>query len=817
MKHRSICMPFFTFTLLPNLTAKFTNKSFFTCLITSLLMVFLVGLLSSTALAVTTSELSSNKQTITIPQAQGDIVLDGKLDDALWQHAQLIDLNIVNSPRNNTPSPIKTTAKIIENGEYLFIAFIAQDPEPENILAYYADRDTRWDDDLVGIKLDPQHNYRLNYEFIVNPLGIQMDGIKNHITGERNDLWDGIWHSFGRITDTGYIVEMKIPFNILNFPENQKIKQWPFELFRIYPRDTWLRISHVPIDKNNACIACQYPLAQGFKNTSAKKNIMVTPAVVAKSTQNRNIYQPDANWQHNNEVELSTDIRWNINSNTVINATINPDFSFIEADAAKLNVNENFSLNYAEKRSFFLENSEYFASNFNLIYTRNITAPNYGVKITGAKAEHTYGAFISQDSKTQFILPGNLSSDVASIDDESLSGAVKYRFDTDKNLSLGLISTFRRANNYHNYLVGIDTKYQLTESNSFLAQILSSETEYPENLFQDFCTGAACIAQLKVACFSLACPYNEQVSRARKQQSFSDKAYKIDFQHRSEYWQIDASHQTIGENFRADLGFMPRTDIKENNIAITRKFFSKAENAHWQEASVAGNWYIIHNQNNELIEKSLSTTATIDGPWRSHYQLTLSHSEEVGLRYDQSITKISGNTSRFTLDKLKVSTAFKPVNNLHLEFSYLYGDDIDYIHNRQGDSRQFESYFSWFATKHLEWQVTYIDSRLQYQHDNVFEVDLIDSRVSYQFNARSQLKLNTIYYDVKRPLDNNPSNLFDARTKELSTQLLYSYKINPQTVFYLGYSDSQYQDDNFNTLTKDNKTFFSKVSYAWMP
>ncbi|MGJ8693100.1 MAG: DUF5916 domain-containing protein [Thalassotalea sp.] len=762
------------------------------------------------------AQSAEQNPSIAIPHTVGEMVLDGKLDEEFWQGAKEIDLNIVNFPWDNTPSPIKTTAKIVENGSDLLIAFIAEDPNPENILSYYADRDTRWDDDLVGIKLDPQNNHRLNYEFVVNPLGMQMDSIQNHTTGEKNDLWDGIWQSYGQLTETGYLVEIKIPFRILNFSDEQAVKTWPFELFRIYPRDTWLRISHIKLDKDIACKTCQYPLATGFESVSSKENIMVTPAVVAKSEQSRDIYNSDDNWHEHNDVEIGADLRWGITSNTLINATINPDFSFIEADAAQLNVNQNFSLNYSEKRPFFLENSEYFSSNFDLIYTRNITDPDYGIKVTGANDNHTYGAFISHDSETNFILPGNLSSDIVNLAEESHASAYKYRFDVDQNLSLGLISTIRKSANYHNYTAGFDAKYQLNESNSILAQVVSSDTQYPTDLFAEFCTGDACLQKLKVACFSLACPYNEQVSRADKSARFSDQAVKVDFQHRSEYWDLDASHQKIGKNFRADLGFMPRADFAQDSIKINRKFFAN-EQALWQEGSASVNWDIKHNENGELIEKQFSSSAGIDGPLQSRYLVTYNKGTEVGLRYDQSITAIDNNTSRFDIESFEYFTAFKPINSIYLELKYSHGDEIDYVHNRLGEVKAAESYISWFATQHLELEVSYLNSQLTYQGNTVYDANLIDSRINYQFNARSQLKLSLIYCNIKRPAAHNPSGLFDQRKKEFSTQLIYSYKINPQTVFYLGYSDNSYQDDYLNDLTRENKTFFSKISYAWIP
>ena len=90
-------------------------------------------------------------------------------------------------------------------------------------------------------------------------------------------------------------------------------------------------------------------------------------------------------WQKDNNIEPSLDLKWGITPDLTLNATVNPDFSQVEADVAQLNVNESFSLFFPEKRSFFLDNADYFASNLNLIYTRNIAAPGAGAKLTGSK------------------------------------------------------------------------------------------------------------------------------------------------------------------------------------------------------------------------------------------------------------------------------------------------------------------------------------------------------------------------------------------------------------------------------------------------
>lgn len=79
---------------------------------------------------------------------------------------------------------------------------------------------------------------------------------------------------------------------------------------------------------------------------------------------------------------------------------------------------------------------------------------------------------------------------------------------------------------------------------------------------------------------------------------------------------------------------------------------------------------------------------------------------------------------------------------------------------------------------------------------------------------RSMLKLVLQFEDVDR---NNEAYRFDVSqtNRDYGSQLVYSYKINSQTLFYLGYSDKGYQDDSLKNLERDQRTFFTKLSYAW--
>lgn len=735
---------------------------------------------------------------LAIPYEKGSITLDGEFNDSLWQKALSVDLNLVNNPWDNLPSPIKTTAKLIDNGEFLYVAFIADDPEPSKIQGFLTDRDNAWSHDLVGIKLDTHNNRRLNYEFFVNPYGVQNDATFNEITGLANTSWDSIWHAFGKKTAQGYQVEIAIPYSILNFKDDGQQKKWAIELVRTYPRDIPLRISHVAIDRDNSCWLCQYPEAVGFEKAKIGNNLQLTPSITASKNDSRNVYDSKDDWHSDNDVEAGIDLRWGINTSNLLNATLNPDFSNVESDSGQLSVNKNFSLFYEEKRAFFLENSDYFSSDFDLVYTRNIADPDYGAKLTGRTNQHSYGVFIANDTETNILLPGNLRSSLAILNQKSHSGALRYRFDYNDDFTLGAIATLRSGDDYHNYVSGIDGRYRLSDSNAIKAQVLNSDTLYSQDI-------------LSISAFN---------DNKTDTDSFSDQAFKLNFLHASEYWTVELDHQTIGENFRADLGYMPKADIKTNTAYLGRNFYAE-QDSYWQQAGISGQWQISHNINNELIERELTASFTIDGPLHSDFELSLVHGEKVGLRYDQTISAIDGNTSFFNEDQLNLFSQAYLNNRTYVSLELTLGDKIDYGHDRLGDLVEVAGNITVFVTDHLEFDFYQTYSKLDAKNNqgveaNVYIANVSELRLSYQFDVYSYLKLSLVYSDVDRNPDNNNA-LYSATNKDLSSQLIYAYKLNPQTVFFLGYSDNSYQDYELTRLERAERTFFTKISYAWAP
>jgi hypothetical protein len=775
---------------------------------------FALLLIATMYSSLTLSAFASQKtSTITIPHLEAPgISVDADLSESVWDKAVSVQINNITYPEENQPSPVVTTAKLFEDGETLYIGFIAKDPDPSKIRAYLRDRDSNdiWNDDIIGIKLDTYGDHKLAYQFWSNALGVQTDSIENAVTGRESAAWDAIWDSAGKVTDDGYVVEMALPLRILNFNDQLDKQKWAVELVRFYPRNNRQRISNMTIDPNNNCKVCQMVPLEGFIGAKQGKNLAVVPSLTIGTSESRDISStPRTDWERESDIDVGLDIKWGITPDISLNATINPDFSQIEADVAQLSVNNTFSLFFPEKRAFFLDNADYFATPFDLVYTRNISDPDYGARLTGRVKEHSFGVFAANDTSTTVFVPGNIGSSLAFMSEESQNGVVRYRYDPSENLSVGWIGTFRSHDNYHNTVSGFDVKYKITENDDVTAQALYSDTEYPEDLYKDYFK-----EEDNNNCEILNCKYNEQVLRTKKDGSFTDTAYRFEYNHDERDWNFSTAYQSFGDDFRADLGFTNLVDWNKFVIGGNR-IWRGEKDGWWSRFTIGGDWDITHNDNNELLEKESQLWINLDATSQSFLFLGITDRDRVGSRAREYELSVDGNSTLYHETQFGSYFSINLAGNLALSNTLDHGDEIDFANNRLGTSTFVRPTITWNPTKHITLRTRMTYKKLKAQGAEVFTAKLYDTRLTYQFSVRSFLRLATIYSDVDRN-QTNYINSVNERNQGFSTQLLYSYKINPQTLFFVGYSDSAFADDQIDDLTRDSKTVFMKFSYAWL-
>ncbi|RMG62823.1 MAG: hypothetical protein D6715_11910 [Calditrichaeota bacterium] len=293
----------------------------------------------------------SSKQTFTprfrpvlqINPAAGPITIDGELDDPGWRSAARANHFVEIFPGDLTPPPIHIEAWLTYDENNLYLAFRIQD-DPQKIRYSLRDRDQIFQDDFVGILLDPFGRGAWAYEIFANPLGIQADVLRSASTGE-DPGFDLIFKSRGKITADGYQVEMAIPFRSLRFPNTEE-QTWRMNLFVNHPRDSRRQYSWAAISRDDPCVLCQFGYLKGIRGVHSGRQVELLPALVSsQSSVISNSQDPESGLNHGAvHSEPSLNLKYGLSSTSVVDFTINPDFSQVEADADQVDVNTTFAL-----------------------------------------------------------------------------------------------------------------------------------------------------------------------------------------------------------------------------------------------------------------------------------------------------------------------------------------------------------------------------------------------------------------------------------------------------------------------------------------
>ena len=744
--------------------------------------------------AETLTKIKNDAQSLSIPYYQQSITLDGQLDEAIWQKARQFPLNYTIEPFENTKAIVQTDVYVYESGENLYVGFRAQDLNPEKIRAYLRDRDKIWHDDLVGFKLDTLNTHKLAYHFYVNAKGVQLDSIESGVTQSYNDNWDAVWYAQTTISSQGFTAEFIIPLSQLNFADDTGVKRWSAEFIRFYPREVSYKISNVSQNRENNCSLCQMQPITGFKAAKQSTNMIFVPSIVVGKNQQKNL-STQKNWHSENNVELGGDFSWNTSSDSLLSATINPDFSQIELDNAPLNINSNFSLYLPEKRRFFLENHSYFDSLYNLVYTRNIVAPDVGGKYTQRSGNDTFAVLASNDESTRLLIPGNLNSTLVNIDEKTINAALRYRYDFSNESSFGITNTVRKSENYHNYIFSVDGRLRFNESTFLDAQLLSSNTEYPADFY-------------KIICYKCD---NEPSIRVNSSDELTDIAWQVNFNHTKRNWWLSAYHKHKGKDFRADLGFISKIDIKESQIRTG--YVHYPESPMWNKVEF---WVGVDketNIDNELISDNVEIQLNLNGMMQSRISTGVGKQTKVGLRFDPSITNITDNSAQFNLDFSFIYGEIRPIANFYISNLLLKSDAVDYANNRKGEKVQLLPIIQWDVNDAVNIKLEHTFEKMTVLNDELYTANLTDLRVNYQFNSDSKVRLSLIHNNMVF----NPSNYtfdIDKKSKSLGSQLVYSYRFDALSAFYLGLSSNAVDNDAINGLTTNQKSVFLKLSHT---
>jgi len=704
-----------------------------------------------------------------VPMASGVPRIDGTLDETLWENALRLALEFEVSPGENVTPPVRTEVFLVYDESSLYAAFRCFDPNPSAIQAHFRDRDRLGSEDYVGICLDTFNDERRNFLLMVNPIGIQSDQIESETGGSS---WDAIWESAGRVTEWGYEIEMKVPFNQLRFQHVDGTQVWGFDAIRFYPRDHEHLIGTFPRDRSNNCYRCQMLKVEGFRGATPGHNIEISPTLTGVRTDSRDDFPVGDFRTAHEEADFGITTKWGITPNMMFSGTINPDFSQVEADAFQLDINQPFALYYSERRPFFTEGADFFDTLKDAVYTRTIRDPTWGLKLTGKEGSNTVGAYVVRDGITNLIFPGSQGSRSASLDMNSTATVLRYKRDIGSRYTVGALFTDREGADYFNRLVSLDMDLRLTQSDQIQIHLLGSSTSYPDVTAAEFGQGEGTLTD-----------------------GFA--AFEWDHSTRTHYIWLD--YDEVGENFRADLGFIPMVGYRnvEGGYFYT---WNAEQGSWWDRFRLGGEFAHYEERSGRLLLKSWEVWGSYSGTMQSY------------LSGEASGATQAYNGRLFDLARFAFQGWLRPVRDLSAGFTLLFGDHIDYSNTRNAERLYIRPWMNLNLGRHLVVEMAHTYEHLDVAPGRLYKANISYLSLVYQMNRRIFLRSIVQYVRYERNVEHYAFDI-DPEFENVSSQLLFSYKINPRTMVYLGYSDNHFGNQDFN-LTQSDRTFFMKIGYA---
>lgn len=713
---------------------------------------------------------------IRISRASGPITVDGDLGDAGWGGAALVETFYETNPGDNLPPKVRTLGRLAYDEKFLYVALECDDPEPKKIRAPFSQRDVLGGDtDYGGIILDTRNDGRTAILFLANPRGVQYDAVTDD--GNEDSSPDFFWDSAGKITPSGWTLEIRIPFSSLRY-EKKDPQTWGILVYRNRPRAYRYQMFSARLPRGRNCFICSENVLSGLEGLPPGGNLVAAPYVTASQET-----VPRENGEglvgRPAEFDGGLDVKWTPSAGVALDGTLNPDFSQIESDVAKIGVNERFALFYPEKRPFFLEGVDLLSTPVTAVYTRSVTSPRWGLRGTGKFDSTSWTALVAQDrGGGSVILPGPNGSDFADQDCSSLDLVGRVRHDLGRSFVSFLVTDKEIQDGGNNRVFGPDFRFSPTEADTITGQLLYSRSETPDRP-------------------ELAAEWDGR--------SLSGHGADVWWAHSTETIDWAVEYKDFSDGFRADLGFVPQVGFREGYADGGYTFRPKGFFSRLRTFLFAD---YIADREGALLSQVVAPGFGFDAKYNSNARFEL-----------RSEKALAGDTV-LPRTRLVYSLSTAPVRwlgRISLEGSI--GEEIDFTGARRGHGGRVAGSVIVRPGNHLE-----LDLRGEIQWMNLkppeesgskrlFTAYVERLKATWTLTARSYVRVIGQYVETRA----NPdlySEPVDERSGSFSASALVAYRLNWQSVVFLGYGDSRTLSED-GGLPPENRQLFLKVSYAF--
>lgn len=318
--------------------------------------------------------------------------MDGVLDDPCWSAAETVtEVFTVFRPRVGSPMSEATEIRVLYDDGMIYFGLHMHDPDPFRIPRPAGSRDEDMPTDRVMIYLDTFHDNSNCFIFSVSVGGVQMDSRYTGIGGEDRD-WDAVWSSAVAVNDSGWAVEIALPFSALRYPPHQA-QTWGINIGRTISRSNEGGYLHRMREHGGLDISLFGELT-GLRDLPRVSGVELRPFGAGRFRFNNG--EP---WRDNLWGSAGIDLKVPLSMHAVMDITLNPDFGQVESDADQGSISH-WAPWLSEKRPFFMEGTDIFHMPFEMFYSRSIGSVAWngelipilgGFKLTGVEGGTRYG------------------------------------------------------------------------------------------------------------------------------------------------------------------------------------------------------------------------------------------------------------------------------------------------------------------------------------------------------------------------------------------------------------------------------------------
>lgn len=746
---------------------------------------------------------------VSVPRFDAGITVDGFLDEVPWASAAVLRGFSQYSPQDGVPARDSTRVLVWYSAEAIHFGIQAF-ADAGSVRATLAERDRIDNDDQVLILLDTFNDGRRASVFGVNPLGVQMDGVRLEAEGGSSGGFraeaqvhpldrtpDFNYASAGRLTEWGYEVEVRIPFKSLRYASGDE-QAWGLNVVRIVQATghshTW-----TPALRGRASFLAQSGTIRGLRELDRGMLLEFQPEVTARLDGSR---APDGSWGYDRgDPKLGGNVTWGFSENLTVNGTVRPDFSQVEADAGRLSYDPRQAISFPEKRPFFLEGTERFRVPNSLIYTRQIVQPDVAVKVSGKVSALEVGILSALDDRG-----------VSGSGDRPLFNIVRVQRDVGASSTAGLLYTDRSEGEGYNRVLGADARL-VTGPYTVTLQGAGSFTEgWVTN-------GNGHLWDVGVA-------------RAGRNFGFT------------------SAFRGTSDDFVTRTGFLNRAGTASLRFSPRWTRFGSGESAmeSWSTALVfSGSWLhdtLWEGGTPEDLKFHLNNTVTLRGGWsltgsvlleRFYYPpyLYADYAIERPLAGGADTIPFTGTPSIGNLDFV-VNVTTPRWSRLGANLMVIVGRDENFDEWAPAYILILDGGLDWRPTDQVRVSPTY--ARQQYvrpdDRTTVRTRDLPRLKVEYQL-TRSVFLRGVAQYDARWRdalrddtrtgypilIRNRSSGVYEATGEvarnDLQADLLFAWQPNPGTVLFAGYGSAMSEADafRFQEVERARDGFFLKLSY----